>query len=305
MKVGTKSVLFGAHCFFLHPWFVAAAWWKLFGFPKDVRLWVAFFVHDIGYIGKPNMDGAEGESHVETGGVIMDTLFGEQWGDFSVYHSRFWAKKFGVAPSRLCVADKLAFCLTPAWIYLPMVRATGEIREYMKLAEAMNAGAGGGKYATMNISTRDQKTWHRDVCDYLRRWVDEHKDGRDDTWTPAQKQAKTDTGVGSMEVTAELLFGDDFPSLTLNNSVAPEEAPRLSKQCREILERLKQGPATNRELSQISLKYTGRISDLRASGFRIEIVERNHQSGLNVYELKTSAASACGGSRPTNLAPES
>ena len=85
----------------------------------------------------------------------------------------------------------------------------------------------------------------------------------------------------------ELLFGGDFPTLSLNNSVAPEEAPRLSKQCREILERLKQGPATNRDLAGLSLKYTSRVSDLRAAGFKIEVVERNHQSGLNVYELKT------------------
>jgi len=66
MKVGTKSVLFGAHCFFLHPWFVAAAWWKLYGFPFDLRLWVAFFCHDLGYLGKPNMDGPEGETHPES-----------------------------------------------------------------------------------------------------------------------------------------------------------------------------------------------------------------------------------------------
>ena len=84
-----------------------------------------------------------------------------------------------------------------------------------------------------------------------------------------------------------LLFGEDFPTISLNSSVAPEEAPRLSKQCREILERLKQGPATNRELSLMALKYTSRLSDLRASGYRIEVIERNHQSGLNVYELKT------------------
>lgn len=51
MKTGTKSVLFGAHCFFIHPLFVALAWWKLFGFPWDPRLWVAFFVHDLGYWG--------------------------------------------------------------------------------------------------------------------------------------------------------------------------------------------------------------------------------------------------------------
>lgn len=35
MKIGTKSVLYGAHCFIIHPWFVALAWWKLYGFPWD------------------------------------------------------------------------------------------------------------------------------------------------------------------------------------------------------------------------------------------------------------------------------
>jgi hypothetical protein len=71
MKIGTKSVLFGAHCFFLHPWFVALGWWKLYGFPLDLRLWFAFFLHDIGYLGKTNMDGPEGERHVEVGAQIM------------------------------------------------------------------------------------------------------------------------------------------------------------------------------------------------------------------------------------------
>src|SRR3954469_7337593 len=75
MKIGTKSVLFGAHCFFLHPWFVAAAWWRLYGFPWDPRLWVAFFVHDLGYMGKPNMDGHEGERHPVLGARIMAALF--------------------------------------------------------------------------------------------------------------------------------------------------------------------------------------------------------------------------------------
>ena len=76
MKVGTKSVLFGAHCFLIHPFFVAAAWWKLYGFPWDPRCWAAFFLHDIGYLGKPNMDGIEGERHVLLGGRIMGCLFG-------------------------------------------------------------------------------------------------------------------------------------------------------------------------------------------------------------------------------------
>ena len=52
MNIGTKSVLFGAHQFLIHPWFVAWGWWTLYGFPWDPRLWVAFVVHDLGYIGK-------------------------------------------------------------------------------------------------------------------------------------------------------------------------------------------------------------------------------------------------------------
>jgi len=235
MRVGTKSVLFGAHCFLLHSFFVAAAWWTLYGFPRDLRLWVAFFVHDIGYIGKPNMDGAEGETHVELGARIMRRLFDRKpyrterivwgpaeggahwqyntaalrpwledgwfvigrpahfiegpglklkryhyyWSDFCRYHSRFYAKRDGVKFSRLCVADKLSICLTPWWLYLPMVNASGEVHEYIaKVAD--------GKYSTMNVSTASQRVWYKSMQDYLRRWVEEHKDGRDDTWTPAQ-----------------------------------------------------------------------------------------------------------------------
>ena len=78
MTVGTKSVLFGAHCFFIHPWVVAIAWWKIYGFPWDPRLWIAFLVHDLGYLGKPNMDGIEVESHPELGARIMGWLFDKE-----------------------------------------------------------------------------------------------------------------------------------------------------------------------------------------------------------------------------------
>lgn len=220
MKLGTKSVLFGAHCFFLHPWFVAAAWWQLYGFPFDPRLWVAFFVHDLGYLGKPDMDGEAGETHPFLGAKILgwlfdgvdlpkpdwnaswharivgralNRLFGTApggnppdrggrltWYCFSFYHSRFLAKRYGVCPSRLCVADKLAVALTPWWLYLPMVNWTGEIREYMKLAEA-------GKYDTMNITTGNQRRWFTEMTAYLRRWVAQFKDKLTDTWTPENK----------------------------------------------------------------------------------------------------------------------
>lgn len=187
MRVGTKSVLFGAHCFIIHPFFVLAAWVKLYGFPFDPRLWLSFFVHDMGYLGKPNMDGAEGETHVELGAKIMG-VFGKEWADFSRYHSRFYAKKDGVKPSKLCFADKFAICLEPSWLYLPRVNWSGEINEYMKDCR-------GGKYKTMKLSTQSQADWFNGVRSYLKEWVAEHKDGKVDTWTPKAKKAINDEGV--------------------------------------------------------------------------------------------------------------
>lgn len=188
IKVGTKSVLFGAHCFLIHPWFVLVAWWKLYGFPWDPRLWIAFFVHDLGYWGKPNMDGPEGETHVELGAKIMG-VFGQRWADFSRYHSRFYSKKDSVKPSKLCFADKLAMCNEPDWFYLFRIRLSGEIEEYMTLAKSRNlAGEQQNKYESAKLATNSQKDWRHACVSYVERWVDEHKDGKKDNWTPSQKQ---------------------------------------------------------------------------------------------------------------------
>lgn len=198
MRVGTKSVLFGAHQFLIHPWFVAWAWWTLYGFPFDLRLWVAFFVHDLGYIGKPNMDGQDGELHPWLGARIMTSLFDigrrtfrfsdmspiGEWGFFALLHSRYYAKTMGMQPSRLCMADKLAIALTPGWLYLPMVRATGEIHEYMAHAKHRITG-------NINITDEEkgrvvsasQAEWYSGVQSYCRRWAMAHRDGAVDTWT--------------------------------------------------------------------------------------------------------------------------
>ena len=187
MKIGTKSILFGAHQFAIHPWFVAWAWWKLYGFPFDPRLWIAFFVHDIGYWGKPNMDGPEGELHPYIGAKIM-LIFGREWYYFSLYHSRFLAKQCNANFSKLCVADKLAICLTPAWLYLPMVNWTGEIKEYMKDAAI-------GQYKTMNLNTENQLAWFNSVKEYLLKWVEEHKNLKEDNWTPNKKEVLNEHDV--------------------------------------------------------------------------------------------------------------
>jgi hypothetical protein len=226
LKIGTRSLLFGAHQFLIHPWFVAEAWRRLFGFPWDPRLWVLFFVHDFGYFGQPNMDGPEGEQHPYLGARIVHALFdgwepdpkpprsrprrftnggparcwecgqnerkcrkskcglrrSMRWHDLALYHSRFLSKQAGKPVSKFCYADKLAIALTPAWLYLPLVRASGEIHEYMKRSEQKE----GQKYATMVIYSSDQRQWYENMRAYIRRWVEEHKDGRADSWTPKQ-----------------------------------------------------------------------------------------------------------------------
>ena len=172
MKIGTKSVLFGYHCFAIHPWFVAWAWWQLYGFPWDPRLWVAFFTHDLGYIGKPNMDGPEGESHPELGRKIMQRLFGQQWGDFTLLHSRFVARSYGVPWSRLCIADKLATALTPRWLFLFLANASGEIHEYM-----CERPVGNSQRVESTMFTRGlcegltPEKWHHNMTTFVLKWA--------------------------------------------------------------------------------------------------------------------------------------
>ena len=67
--------------------------------------------------------------------------------------------------------------------------------------------------------------------------------------------------------------------------VDPIEKPRLTRQCQEILDVLRRGDATNKRLSEISLKYTSRISDLRQSGYPVYVVSRDHHTGIVWYSL--------------------
>jgi hypothetical protein len=216
MKLGTKSILFGAHAFWLHPWFVARAWWKLYGFPWDPRLWVAFFVHDLGYWGKEHMDDEEGENHPLLGANIMHGFFDREWEtrnmgpgtlhmqvtgpdwypmgvvdsfsyqvrsrkwfNFVKYHSRFLSQRDGAVPSRLCYADKLAIALTPWWLYVPMVRATGEVGEYRSIAKHVEdiKKFGGEVPHPLDMSFESDKKWFLQLQAHMRRWVKENVNG--------------------------------------------------------------------------------------------------------------------------------
>lgn len=70
-------------------------------------------------------------------------------------------------------------------------------------------------------------------------------------------------------------------------NVMHSDVKRLTGQNAAILDRLKKGPATNSELSGIALKYTSRLSDVRAAGFNIIGIPR--EGGVWVYHLAGGA----------------
>jgi hypothetical protein len=169
MKLGTKSVLFGAHNLLLHPVMLAIAWVRLYGFQTlNLKVVVAFLVHDWGYFGKDEIDGPSGDRHPELGAKIMGFLFGSEWADFTLFHSRAYAQKAGKPVSRLCYADKLATALTPAWLYVPMVCLTGEIAEYMTRTSVKSADT---FYSAIGSKTGDVGVWFSELRAFNLNWV--------------------------------------------------------------------------------------------------------------------------------------
>ena len=83
----------------------------------------------------------------------------------------------GLPISRLRLADKMAFALTPVWLYLPMARWTGELQEYMLRSRERQAGDNGFT-AEEELLVRSEvpKEWLRGLQSYTLRWVDRHRD---------------------------------------------------------------------------------------------------------------------------------
>ena len=148
MNVGTKSVLFGVHAFWWHPFTVALAWRRLYGKWPDRYALCAVFCHDLGYWGCPNMDGPEGRQHPVKGSQLArqfakwmfrltgsigygDSKYHEGiTADLALYHSREYSKLAHQKPSPLCWADKFCCFYDPAWFYLLRAHLSGEIYEY-------------------------------------------------------------------------------------------------------------------------------------------------------------------------------
>lgn len=139
MKTGTKSLLFGVHQVIWHPVTVLLAWIYLYRKFPGWRELICIIIHDWGYWGKPNMDGAEGETHPELAAVIAYHLFDRddvyEYYFFCLYHSRHYARKDNGEPSKLCWADKASIMFEPWWFYLPRAWLSGELAEYRIMAD--------------------------------------------------------------------------------------------------------------------------------------------------------------------------
>jgi len=82
--------------------------------------------------------------------------------------------------------------LTPAWLYLPMAKATGELAEYMLRAKERQAGSAHFTVVeSAQLNSKDAREWLAGLRSYTRRWIEEHKDGGADHWTVASAAALT------------------------------------------------------------------------------------------------------------------
>jgi hypothetical protein len=83
----------------------------------------------------------------------------------------------GLPISRLCLADKLAFALTPAWLYLPMARWTGELQEYMVRSRERQADDNGYTVEEERLVRSEvPEDCLRGLQSYTLRWVERHRD---------------------------------------------------------------------------------------------------------------------------------
>lgn len=76
-----------------------------------------------------------------------------------------------------------------------------------------------------------------------------------------------------------------LPPPVRDPNLPKQSISRVSKQALKVLEMLRSGPKTNRELLDVAIRYGSRIHDLRKAGYDIKIVADDSQTGLTTYQL--------------------
>lgn len=84
----------------------------------------------------------------------------------------------------------------------------------------------------------------------------------------------------------QLDFLEGLEPPRVSPQIDPAERPRLSRQCRQILEMLKSADRSNRELAAVSHRFSARIYELRKHGYIIREVHKDTATGLRVYRLE-------------------
>jgi hypothetical protein len=141
MNIGTKTLLYGNHQIFIHPFFVWLAWVKCYRSLPTWREAICIFIHDWGYWGKPNIDGPEGEIHPHWAQMwayrhLDIGTHAYHYSDLCAGHSVSYVKKYSyLAVSQLCLADKVGVAFMPIWMMVLLGKLTGETREYKKCSK--------------------------------------------------------------------------------------------------------------------------------------------------------------------------
>ena len=129
MRMGTKSLLIGAH-WPLHNGMVVLAWRWLYGTWPTLKELGAIALHDIGYLGVHEMDGADGLRHPAPGAYFADRLLGREYGDLIRGHSKGYADLMGIPLSKLYGPDKMSHVFESCRFYAWRTRLTGELAQY-------------------------------------------------------------------------------------------------------------------------------------------------------------------------------
>jgi hypothetical protein len=158
MNVGTKSLLFGVHAFWYHPYVVGRAYRHIHGVWPMFDEWLCILTHDWGYWGCPNLDGPEGKRHPERGAKVARTLvywwfrlkmlfwprdriqslhsiafmYASEAYYRTLYHSSHYARMNGAKPSVLYLPDKASILFEPRWWYLFRAKLSDEVYEYIE-----------------------------------------------------------------------------------------------------------------------------------------------------------------------------
>jgi hypothetical protein len=80
-----------------------------------------------------------------------------------LYHSRFYCRTNRKQHSKLCVADKLAFCMYPPKLYCFLARLSGELALYKEFSEDVNE--------LPNAKTMSDLEWYHGLKRYTLRVV--------------------------------------------------------------------------------------------------------------------------------------